>query len=92
LCSTGCAIIGNAGRIVSIFIVAKYCGPAFAGGPYHEYSGYVSFPIALGAMLLLSRLLELPIFDAAKTVATGHAEPGSGLEALAKKDQASYDY
>jgi exosortase len=92
LLSTGFAIIGNAGRIVSIFIVAKFFGAAFAGGPYHEYSGYVSFPIALLAMLMLSKLLDMPIFEAAKAIKTGKAEPGSGLETLTKKDQATYDY
>jgi len=61
-CSVGFAIIGNAGRIVSIFVVAKLFGAPFAGGPYHEVSGYISFPIALGAMLLVSRVLDLPIF------------------------------
>jgi len=90
--STGFAIIGNAGRIVSIFIVAKFFGSKFAGGPYHEWSGYVSFPIALGAMLLLSSLLDMPFFEAAKAIKTGKAEPGSPLETLAKKDDASYDY
>ena len=90
--STGFAIIGNAGRIVSIFIVAKFFGSAFAGGPYHEYSGYVSFPIALGAMLLLSRLLDLPIFEAAKAIKGGTVAPGSRLEPLTKKDEATYDY
>lgn len=77
-CSIGFAIIGNAGRIVSIFVVAKYFGPTFAGGPYHHWSGYVSFPIALGAMVLLSRLLDLPVFEAAKAIKTGKIEPGSG--------------
>jgi len=92
LCSIGFAIIGNAGRIVSIFVVAKYLGPKFAGGPYHEYSGYVSFPIALGAMVLVSRVLDLPIFQAAKAITTGKVEPGSKLETLTKKDEATYDY
>jgi exosortase len=91
-CSIGFAIIGNVGRIISIFIVAKYFGATFAGGPYHEYSGYISFPIALGAMLLLSSLLDLPIFEAAKAIKTGKVEPGSGLAALTKKDEATYDY
>lgn len=76
--STGFAIIGNAGRIVSIFIVAKYFGAKFAGGSYHEVSGYVSFPIALAAMLLLSTVLDLPIFEAVKAVKSSKAEPGSG--------------
>ncbi|MGA3170975.1 MAG: exosortase/archaeosortase family protein [Chthoniobacteraceae bacterium] len=92
LFSIGFAIIGNAGRITSIFVVAKYVSPQFAGGTYHEYSGYVSFPIALGAMLLMSWVLDLPIFEAAKVIKTGKAEPGSGLETLTKKDQATYDY
>jgi exosortase len=91
-CSTGFAIIGNAGRIISIFIVAKLFGSAFAGGAYHELSGYVSFPIALGAMLLLSRVLDMPIFEAVKAVKTGHIEPGSRIETLTKKDNATYDY
>ncbi len=91
-CSVGFAIIGNAGRIVSIFVVARFFGPTFAGGPYHELSGYVSFPIALGAMVMVSRLLDLPIFEFAKVIKTGKAEPGSGLESLTKKDEATYDY
>jgi exosortase len=92
LFSTGFAIIGNAGRIVSIFLVAKYLSAKFAGGVYHEYSGYVSFPIALLAMLMMSKLLDLPIFEVAKAIKTGKAEPGSSLETLTKKDQATYDY
>jgi len=91
-CSIGFAIIGNAGRIITIFLVAKLISPTFAGGPYHEYSGYVSFPIALGAMLLVSRVLDLPVFEAAKAIKTGKAEPGSTLERLTKKDHATYDY
>jgi len=89
--SIGFAIIGNAGRIVTIFVVAKYFGSDFAGGPFHHWSGYVSFPIALGAMLLLSRLLDMPIFEAAKAIKTGKAEAGSGLEPLTKKDEVTYD-
>jgi len=91
-CSIGFAIIGNAGRIITIFLAAKFFGAAFAGGPYHEVSGYVSFPIALLAMLGVSRLLDLPIFEAARALKTGHAEPGSPLEGLTKKDQTTYDY
>ena len=92
LCSIGFAIIGNAGRIVTIFIVAKYISAKFAGGPYHETSGYVSFPIALGAMFLVSWVLDLPFFDAVKVIKTGKAEPGSPLKSLVKKDKPTYDY
>ncbi len=85
LCSIGFAIIGNAGRIVSIFMVAKYVNPNFAGNQYHEVSGYISFPIALGAMLLLSRILDLPYFDAVKKIT--EAKPDSD-----HKDAQTYDY
>lgn len=91
-CSIGFAIIGNAGRIVTIFLVAKLISPAFAGGPYHEVSGYISFPIALVAMLLVSRLLDLPLFAAAKVIRTGKGGPGSGVENIAKEERQTYDY
>lgn len=92
LCSVGFAIVGNAGRIVSIFVVAKFFGPAFAGGTYHHASGYVSFPIALLAMVAVSKILDLPIFEPAKLMHALRAEegkPGSG-ETLAKKE--TFDY
>jgi exosortase len=53
------AIIGNAGRLVSIVLVARFFGQDLAGGPYHTISGYLSFPFALGAMILFARLLNL---------------------------------
>ncbi|MEP6820917.1 MAG: exosortase/archaeosortase family protein [Chthoniobacterales bacterium] len=53
------AIIGNAGRIFTIIIIAKLGFPGFAGGLYHDYSGFVFFPIAIGFMLLTSKLLNL---------------------------------
>jgi len=52
------AIIGNAGRLVSIFVAAKFFGQDLAGGPYHAISGYLSFPFALLAMVLLGMLLK----------------------------------
>jgi exosortase len=53
------AIVGNAGRLVSIFIVARLFGQDLAGGTYHDVSGYLSFPFAIGAMLLFSKLINL---------------------------------
>jgi exosortase len=55
----GFAVIGNAGRLVSIFAVGKWFGQDLAGGPYHSISGYLSFPFALGAMVLFGKLLNL---------------------------------
>ena len=53
------AIIGNAGRLVSIFAAAKFFGQDLAGGPYHAISGYLSFPFALLAMVLFGMLLKV---------------------------------
>jgi exosortase len=53
------AIIANVGRIFTIILVAKIGYPKLAGGIYHEYSGFISFPVALGAMLVCHKLLNL---------------------------------
>lgn len=58
-CSIGFALIANTGRILTIILIARLGYPEFAGGPYHEYSGFISFPFALGAMLLCHKLLNL---------------------------------
>ena len=53
------AIVGNIGRIFTVILVAKFIDPKLASGIYHDYSGYVFFPIALLAMLLFSKLINL---------------------------------
>jgi exosortase len=72
------AIIGNAGRLVSIFVVARLFGQDLAGGPYHIISGYLSFPFAIGAMILFSKLLNI--------------QPARVKSAALQKDPVSYDY
>ncbi len=57
-CSLGFAIIGNIGRIFSIVLLARYYDPKIAAGVYHEYSGFLFFPIAILAMLLVSNLVN----------------------------------
>ncbi len=57
------AIIGNAGRIVTILLLARFVSPKLAGGLYHEYSGFIFFPIALGAMVSFGKLLNLKNTD-----------------------------
>jgi exosortase len=52
------AIAGNVGRIFTVILVAKWIDPKLAAGIYHEYSGYIFFPIALAAMLGFSKLLN----------------------------------
>jgi exosortase len=56
--SIGFAIIANVGRIFTIVIIAQLGYPKLAGGLYHEYSGFLSFPLALAAMLLCHKLLN----------------------------------
>lgn len=75
------AIVGNAGRIFTIIIIAKLGFPDFAGGLYHDYSGFVFFPIAIGFMMLTSKLLNL--------------QPGAvraKASALTEKEKNTYDY
>ena len=72
------AIIGNAGRLVSIFVVARLFGQDLAGGPYHTISGYLSFPFAIAAMVLFSKLLNI--------------KPARVKSAALQKETVSYDY
>ena len=65
------AIAGNVGRIFTVILVAKWINPTLAGGIYHEYSGYIFFPIALAAMLGLSKLLNLRRLRPAQIKAKG---------------------
>ena len=71
------AIIGNVCRIFTVVLVAKYYDAKFAGGTYHDYSGYISIAFAMGAMLVFSKLVNLnfeklasKVEEKAKTVAT----------------------
>ena len=72
------AIIGNTGRLVSIIVMARVFGQDLAGGPYHVISGYLSFPFAIGAMLLFGKLLNM----------NAQGANGSGTA----KESISYDY
>jgi len=55
------ALIGNAGRLVSIFAVARFFSQDLAGGPYHNISGYLTFPFAVAAMVLFAQLLNINV-------------------------------
>ena len=72
------AIIGNAGRLVSIMIMARVFGQDVAGGTYHAISGYLSFPFAIAAMLLFGKLINLHF--------------GGVKSASLVKENVSYDY
>ena len=66
-CSLVFAIVGNVGRIFTIVLLAKYYDPKVAAGVYHDYSGYLFFPIAIIAMLCFTHLVNLDFKKLAKT-------------------------
>lgn len=53
------AIFGNVGRLFTILVFAKYISPEIAGGLYHDYSGFLFFPIAVMGMTGFSRLVNM---------------------------------
>jgi exosortase len=53
------AIVGNIGRLFGVVLVAKFIDPKLASGVYHDYSGWIFFPVALLAMFAFSKLVNL---------------------------------
>jgi exosortase len=72
------AVIGNAGRLISVFVVGRFFGQDLAGGPYHAVSGFISFACAFIAMVLFGKLLNIKVAPVKQTA------PG--------KDAPRYDY
>jgi exosortase len=72
------AVIGNAGRLVSVFVVGRFFGQDLAGGPYHAMSGFISFTCAFIAMILFGKLLNIKL--------------GPVKQAASPKDAPTYDY
>jgi len=53
------AILGNALRVISIFVIAEYGDAEWARGTWHDWSGLLLFyPISLFLMLVIHSLLE----------------------------------
>lgn len=52
------ALVGNCARLFTVVLVAKWWDPQIAGGLYHDYSGFVFFPIAVMAMVGFANLLK----------------------------------
>ena len=52
------AVLGNMARVVSIALVAQVYGQDLASNVYHEWSGFIVFPVALAAMVILGLLLN----------------------------------
>jgi len=86
------AIIGNAGRIFTVVLVARFYDPTFAAGIYHDYSGYLFFPFALGAMIGFSKLVNCD-FRKAVTPQPPQTPPAVAPgEAADKGTVKTYDY
>jgi exosortase len=60
LCAVPLAVLGNLARVISIALVAQVYGMEFANKVYHDWSGFILFPVALAAMVLVGILLNLP--------------------------------
>jgi exosortase len=52
------ALIGNVGRLFTVVLVAKWWDPKIAGGLYHDYSGFIFFPVAVLAMVSFGNLIS----------------------------------
>lgn len=57
-CSLLFSLAGNLMRVFTVVLFARYINPKIAGGIYHDYSGFIFFPIAVGGMLWLSGILN----------------------------------
>ncbi len=54
------AVLGNMARVISIALVAHAYGQDAALKAYHDWSGYIVYAVALGAMVGLGWLLDRP--------------------------------
>jgi exosortase len=57
-CSLGFAVLGNFARVFSVVLFARFIDPKTATGLYHDYSGFVFFPVAVLAMVGVGNLLN----------------------------------
>jgi exosortase len=60
LCAMPLAVLGNLSRVISIALVAQVYGQKTATEVYHEWSGFILFPVALAVMVLIGLLLNFP--------------------------------
>jgi exosortase len=58
LCAMPLAVFGNLARVISIAVFAQVYGQELAAKVYHDWSGFILFPVALGAMVLIAYLLN----------------------------------
>jgi exosortase len=93
------ALVGNVARLFTVVLVAKWYDPGIAGGLYHDYSGFVFFPIAVLAMVGFGNLLNRDWSGmgrhVAQTLAAPDVAPADGAPKAEERKAASpisYDY
>lgn len=57
-CALPLAIFGNFVRILGIAVVARFCGQKVALGFYHDFSGYITFLVAILLMMAVGKGLD----------------------------------
>ena len=57
-CSLAFAVLGNFARVFSVVLFARFIDPKTATGLYHDWSGFVFFPVAVLAMVGVGNLLN----------------------------------
>lgn len=82
------ALIGNVGRVFSVVVVARFISEKLAGGLYHDYSGFVFFPVAVGAMVGFAKLLNMDWHR----VAAASLKPETPRAGKKSDGPVSYDY
>jgi exosortase len=96
------AVVGNFARVFSVVLFARFVDPKTATGLYHDYSGLVFFPVAVGAMVGFGALLNRDWkavfarwFTTVAATATGPAVPRASApqsKRSAPKKPLRYDY
>jgi exosortase len=94
-CAIVFAILGNFARVFSVVIFARFLDPKTATGLYHDWSGFVFFPVAVMAMVGTGNLLEKDWGGIFSRRTSGPGEPPAAKSAepeAPKKGPISYDY
>lgn len=90
------ALVGNIARLLTVVLIAKWWSPQVAGGLYHDYSGFIFFPIAVLAMVSFSGLLNRDWSGLAQTLATPDSAPAPAKDGKPAEQKPaspiSYDY
>ncbi len=85
------AILGNFARVFSVVLFARFLDPKIATGLYHDYSGFVFFPVAVLAMVGLGNLLNRN-WSGGLSRAMEPAETATSPAESKPKPPGAYDY